>query len=147
MDFRLCSSSSTEISSNLANVSGSLLLFCGEFEHHKLLYCSIHLWQFRIFNHLVDTIMIHVWVLYWQVCDKKGASEMNQKAFRIDYAKSLCKLGLQSAHRQTMDFWHNWRSNKDIQSLLLPQGMFQLIEIVTGLYGRMREKHANSQTM
>jgi len=35
---------------------------------------------------LVDTIVINVWVLYWQVCAEKGASAMNLKAFRIDFA-------------------------------------------------------------
>jgi len=45
---------------------------------------------------------------------------MNQNAHKTVFAKSLRKLGLQSAQRQTMDFGHNWRSNKDTQSLLLP---------------------------
>jgi hypothetical protein len=40
---------------------------------------------------LVDTTVINVWVLYWQMCAKKGASAMNLKAFGIDSAKSLCK--------------------------------------------------------
>ena len=35
---------------------------------------------------LVDTTVMNVWVLYWQVCAEKGASAMNLKAFRIDFA-------------------------------------------------------------
>jgi hypothetical protein len=62
------------------------------------------------------------------------------------FHKSLYKLGTQSAHRQTMGFWHTWRRNKDIQSLLLPQSMFKIIQVVTGLYERTREQHADSQT-
>jgi hypothetical protein len=41
IDFKICSSSSSEISflsaDGIGVVSGSSLLFCGEFEHHKLL--------------------------------------------------------------------------------------------------------------
>jgi len=35
---------------------------------------------------------------------------MNVKAFQIDFAKSLFKLRLQLAQRQTKEFWHNWRT-------------------------------------
>jgi hypothetical protein len=45
----------------------------------------------EFFITLVDTTVINVWVLYRHVCAKKGASAMNPKAFRIDFAKSLCK--------------------------------------------------------
>jgi len=38
---------------------------------------------------------------------KKGANAMNYKEFTIDSAKSLRKVGLQSAQRHTMDFRHN----------------------------------------
>jgi len=85
---------------------------------------------------LVDTIVINAWVLYRQVCSKKGASGIILKAFRTDFAKSLCKLGLQSAQRYTIEFWHNWRSNKENQSLLLPQSMLKLIQMVNVSYGR-----------
>ena len=61
------------------------------------------------------------------------------------FHKNLCKLGTRFAHRQTAVFWHNWRSNKDSESLLLPWGMFKRIQVVTGLYGRTSEQHANSQ--
>jgi hypothetical protein len=62
------------------------------------------------------------------------------------FHKILCKLGTQCAHRQTAVCWHNWRSNKDIQSLL-PYSMFKLIQVVTGLYERTSEQHGNSQTI
>jgi hypothetical protein len=37
------------------------------------------------------------------------------------------------------------KNNKDIQHLLLSPGMFEHIQMVTGLYGRAREQHANPQ--
>ena len=80
------------------------------------------------------------------MCTTTRASAMNQKAFRIDFAKSMHKLGLQSAQRQTMDFGTQLKNNKDTQFLLLPQCMFENTQMVTGLYGRTREQHSNNQT-
>jgi hypothetical protein len=49
IDFRLCSSSSSEFSSvsvdGVEAVSGSSLSFCGEFVHHRFLECFIHFWS------------------------------------------------------------------------------------------------------
>jgi hypothetical protein len=53
---------------------------------------------------LVETTAINAWVLYRQECAKYGASAMNLKVFRIDFARSLRTLGLQSAQRQTIEF-------------------------------------------
>ena len=36
---------------------------------------------------------------------------------------------------------------KDTQYLLLPQGMFKHIQMVTGLYGSTREQHTNTQNI
>jgi len=77
----------------------------------------------------------------WHNCDQclgavlasvcQDRSECNESTGPQNlFCQSLCQLALQSAHRQTMVFWHNWRSNKDIQSLPLPQGMFKLTQMV-----------------
>jgi hypothetical protein len=73
------------------------------------------------------------------VCQER-VSAMNLKAFRIDFTKAC-------AHWQTAVCWHNCRSNKDIHSLLLPQRLFKLIQVVTGLYDRTNEQHTNSHTI
>jgi uncharacterized protein YfaS (alpha-2-macroglobulin family) len=53
---------------------------------------------------LVNTTVTNAWVLYWQVTAKKGIRAINLKAFKIDFAKSLCKLRLQLAQRQNIEF-------------------------------------------
>jgi len=61
----------------------------------------------------------------------QGNSKCNESAGSQNlFCQSLCQLAIQSAHRQTVVFWHSWRSNEDIQSLPLPQGMFELTQTV-----------------
>jgi hypothetical protein len=83
--------------------------------------------------------------LGWHNCDQclgalpasvgQDRSKCNESAGSQNlFCQSLSQLVLQSAHRQTMVFWHNWRSNKDISH-----------RWSSGLYGMKRGKHANSQ--
>lgn len=56
-------------------------------------------WYFRIFYHLVDLVVVNAWILHRQMCAQKGENAMNQKAFRLDLAQTLCKLGPQTVRR------------------------------------------------
>ena len=92
---------------------------------------------------LVDTTDINIWVLYQQVCAKNGGSAMNLKAFRNDFAKSPCTACTEADQRVLTQL----KNNQDTQYLLLPQGMFEHIQMATGLYGRTEEQHTKTQTI
>jgi len=60
--------------------------------------------------------------LGWHNCDQclgavpgsvgQDRSKYNESAGSYLFCQSLCQLWLQSTHRQTMVFWHNWRSKQ-----------------------------------
>jgi len=61
--------------------------------------------------------------LGWHNCDQclgavpssvcQDRSKCNESAGSQNwFCQSLCQLALQSAHKQTMVFWHNWRSKQ-----------------------------------
>lgn len=47
-------------------------------------------WYFRLFYHLLDMAVINSWILY---CAVSGNS-ITQKAYRVDLATTMCKLGV-----------------------------------------------------
>jgi hypothetical protein len=103
-------------------------------------------WQFRIFYHLG-----------WHNCDQcVGAvlARVHQERSKCNESEGIqnwfCQKPVQikttACTEADNTVLTQLKNNKDTQHLLLPQGSFEHIQMVTGPYGRTREQHANPQT-
>ena len=79
------------------------------------------------------------------VCQDKKCNK--SAVYKNWFCQSLYKLGLQYEPKQTMKIWFNWIRNRHSEFSFTTSYVFNSTRWSPGLYGRTREKHANSQTI
>ena len=102
--------------------------------------------EFRIFYSLADIIAINVCVLYRQASAKTRASVINLQALRIDFAKAC------ASQHYSLHTGRPWCSDTT-EEATKTFSLFPYHKVCSnshrwssGLYGRTRGKHTNSQT-